>query len=114
MKVTQMDNGVNFNYPNMEKRESVRIERKLSARVKEKICSVLNISNKGVLLETDIPVYWFPLSEIIHFELEIDGKWVPVQGIVKWVVSDQLNSRVGVFIRKAPELYLDYLKRLYS
>jgi hypothetical protein len=109
-----MNNGVNLNYSNMEKRESIRIERKISARVKEKICSVLNISNKGVLLETDMPVYLFPLTEIIHFELEIEGEWIPVHGIVKWVVSDQLNSRIGVFIRRAPELYLNYLKRLYS
>ncbi|MDQ1351131.1 MAG: PilZ protein, partial [Acidobacteriota bacterium] len=77
-------------------------------------CAVLNISNKGILLETNMPVFWFPISENLQFELEIDGEWASINGTVKWVVSDTLHSRIGVFIRQAPEVYLAYLKKIYS
>ena len=42
---------LNFNgvdYPDMEKRESERLVKKLSARIKNQTCEVLNISKKGV------------------------------------------------------------------
>ena len=98
----------------MEKRESIRLAKKLSARIQNQTCDVLNISKKGVLLETGMPVYLFPVSDTIQFELEIGGQWISIDGTIKWVVCDQVNSRVGVFIRRAPELYLDYIKQLYS
>jgi hypothetical protein len=98
----------------MDKRESVRLAKKLSARIQNQTCDVLNISKKGVLLETVMPVYLFPVSNTIHFELEIEGQWISIDGIIKWVVCDQVNSRVGVFIKRAPELYLNYLKQIYS
>jgi hypothetical protein len=112
-----MNEGINFNgvnYPDIEKRESERLTKKLSARVENQTCDVLNISKKGVLLETGMPVYLFPVSKTIHFELEIEGQWTPIEGTIKWVVSDQLHSRIGIFIKRAPELYFNYLKELYS
>lgn len=105
-------NGVN--YLGIEKRKNLRLEKKLSARLKDKICEVLNISNKGVLLETDEPSYLFPISRPIFFELEIDGEWVPITGAIKWIASDTDRSRIGIFIRRAPEVYLAYLKKLYA
>lgn len=105
-------NGVEF--PGVENREAIRVEKKISARIKNNMCTVLNISKKGVLLETGMPLYWFPVSEIVLFELEIDGEWMSLNGIVKWVSTDQDHSRVGVFIKHAPEPYLNYLKQLYS
>ncbi len=107
-------NMIGAGLPNDNKRESLRIDKTLSARVRDNICTVLNISNKGVLLETPIPMSWSPLSDDINFDLEIGGEWISIDGIVKWVVSDQEHSRVGVFIKIAPSLYLDYLKDLYS
>ncbi len=103
-----------INYPGIEKRESARFAKKLSARIKNQTCAVLNISKRGVLLETGMPVYLFSVSQTIHFELAIEGQWMPIDGIIKWVSSDQEYSRVGVFIKWAPELYLDYLKKIYS
>lgn len=103
-----------MDYAGIEKRESIRLEKRLNARVKDAVCAVLNISNKGILLETNMPVFWFPISENLQFELEIDGEWAAINGTVKWVVSDTLHSRIGVFIRRAPDIYLTYLKRLYS
>jgi hypothetical protein len=101
-------------FPGVENREAVRVAKKISARIKDNICTVLNISKKGVLLETGMPLYWFPISEVILFELEIDGEWMSVYGTVKWVSTDQEHSRVGVFIKHAPEPYLNYLRQLYS
>jgi hypothetical protein len=105
-------NGVD--YPGMEKRESERLIKKLSARIKNQTCEVLNISKKGVLLETGMPVYLFPVSNTLHFELEIAGEWAPIEGTIKWVASDQLHSRVGIFIKRAPEAYFNYLKQIYA
>ncbi len=103
-----------MDYTGIEKRGNIRLEKRLNARVKNALCAVLNISNKGILLETEMPVFWFPVSEDLQFELEIDGEWASISGTVKWVVSDTLHSRIGVFIRRAPEVYLSYLKKLYS
>lgn len=103
-----------MNYVGIEKRKNPRLEKKLTARLKNKICEVLNISNKGVLLETDIPSYQFPISRPIFFELEIGDEWVPITGIIKWIATDTDRSRIGIFIRRAPEIYLAYLKRIYA
>lgn len=103
-----------MDYTGIEKRGNIRLEKRLNARVKNALCAVLNISNKGILLETEMPVFWFPVSEDLQFELEIDGEWASISGTVKWVVSDTLHSRIGVFIRWAPDVYLSYLKKLYS
>lgn len=103
-----------LDYIQMEKREENRLDHSLSARVQNQKCIVLNISKKGVLLQTQVPIFWFPIDESIWFELEIDGQWIPVNGIIKWVASDQSNSRIGVFIKRAPELYMDFLKEVYN
>jgi hypothetical protein len=97
-----------------EQREAVRLEKKLAARIQNRDCSVLNISQKGVLLESEMPLYFFPIDELIHFELEIDGNWVTIAGFVKWVITHQMHSRIGVFIKRAPEIYLNYLKKIYA
>ena len=103
-----------INYLDMDKRKSIRLTRVVSAKIKNQTCTVLNISKRGVLLETGTPVFLSPVSQTIRFELEIEGQWMSIDGIVKWVSNAQMYSRVGVFIKRAPELYLDYLKRLYS
>lgn len=103
-----------MDYAGIEKRESIRLEKRLNARLKDVVCVVLNISNKGILLETNMPVFWFPISENLQFELEIEGEWASLTGTVKWIVSDSLHSRIGVFIRQAPDVYLSYLKKIYS
>jgi hypothetical protein len=112
MNENMMISGADF--PGAENREAVRVAKKISARIKDNLCTVLNISKKGVLLETSMPLYWFPISEVILFELEIEGEWMSVNGIVKWVSTDQEHSRVGVFIKHAPEAYVEYLRQLYS
>ena len=112
-----MKEEINFNgidYPGIEKRESARLAKKLSARIRNQTCAVLNVSKKGILLGTSMPVYLFPVSQTIHFELAIEDQWMSINGIIKWVSSDQEYSRVGVFIKRAPELYFDYIKQLYS
>lgn len=112
-----MSEDFNFNdlfFADVEKRGVIRLPKTLSARINDQTCAVLNISNKGVLLETDMPVYLFPISKIINFDLEINGQWMSIDGTIKWVATDQLYSRVGIFIKWAPDLYVDYLKKLYS
>ncbi|MCU0288492.1 MAG: PilZ domain-containing protein [Acidobacteria bacterium] len=112
-----MDNELTINgmnYPGIEKRKNVRLEKKLNARVKDMICAVLNISNQGVLLETDMPSYRFSVSRPIYFELEIEGEWIAITGTIKWIVNEIDHSRIGISIRRAPEVYMSYLQKLYA
>ncbi len=97
-----------------DKREDVRFEQHLSARLKNQDCSVLNISNKGVLLETNLPPYHFTIEHDIVFELELDGEWMPMAGVIQWTASFPTYSRVGVSIENAPASYLDLLHKLYG
>ena len=97
-----------------EKRENYRIAKKLSAKFNDRVCQVLNISNKGVLLETSFPVFLFRIDDSVEFQLEIDETWMRISGIVQWTASYQEYNRVGLSILNAPSLYLDYLKRVYE
>ena len=97
-----------------ERRNSKRFDEKLSARIENEPCMVLNVSDKGVLLQTQMPVYFFPPSKTIDFELEVEGEWVLIRGKVMWVQSDTLHSKIGVFIQDAPAPYLAFMQRLYD
>ena len=55
------------NFQDMDKRESIRLTQVVSARIKNQTCTVLNISKRGVLLETGTPVFLFPVSQTILF-----------------------------------------------
>jgi hypothetical protein len=97
-----------------ERRNTKRFDEKLSARIENEKCAVLNISNRGVLLQTAIPVYFFPLSKTIEFELQVEGEWLGVLGKVMWIQSDVAHSKIGLFIQQAPELYFNFLRKLYE
>lgn len=97
-----------------ERRNTKRFDEKLSARIEHEKCVVLNVSNRGVLLQTTMPVYFFPLSKTIEFELQVDGKWLGILGKVMWIQSDMEHSKIGLFIQQAPELYFNFLKKLYE
>jgi hypothetical protein len=97
-----------------ERRNSKRFDETLSARIEDKKCTVLNISNKGVLLQTGIPVYFFPLSSTLEFELQVEGEWLLIKGRVMWIQSDVTHSKIGLFIHQAPEPYFNFLKKLYE
>ncbi|MCP4215163.1 MAG: PilZ domain-containing protein [bacterium] len=96
-----------------EKREDVRVQKKLIAKYKDKECAVLNVSSKGVLLETTLPVYLFPVSDIIIFELELDGLWMCLNGTVQWTAAYPGHSRVGLSINNAPAPFMDFLQNQY-
>ncbi len=98
----------------IERRNSKRFDEKLSARIEKDRCLVLNVSNKGVLLQTSMPVYFFPLSGTIEFELQVEGEWLLIRGKVMWIQSDVLHSKIGLFIQQAPEPYFNFLKKLYE
>lgn len=97
-----------------DRRQNRRFLEKLSARIENEQCFVLNISDKGVLLQTSMPIYFFPISTTIEFDLQLDGQWIRMSATVMWVQSDQLNSKIGLFIQQAPEPYFDFLKNLYE
>ena len=97
-----------------ERRNSKRFDEALFARIEDKQCSVLNVSSKGVLLQTSIPVYFFPLSSSIDFELQVEGEWLLIKGRVMWIQSDVMHSKIGLFIHQAPEPYFNFLKGLYE
>jgi hypothetical protein len=97
-----------------ERRNSKRFDEKLSAKLENEKCTVLNISSKGVLLQTHMPVYFFPLDKIIDFQLRLQEQWIQIKGRVMWIQSDTLNSKIGLFIQYAPEQYLTFLRQLYE
>ncbi|UCH93278.1 MAG: PilZ domain-containing protein [Candidatus Aminicenantes bacterium] len=97
-----------------ERRNTKRFDERLSARIENEKCVVLNVSNRGVLLQTTMPVYFFPLSKTIEFELQVEEEWIHIIGKVMWVQSDVLHSKIGLFIQHAPEPYFNFLKNLYE
>ena len=99
----------------IERRQTKRFTENLSARIEDEQCCVLNVSNKGVLLQTNMPVYFFPISKTVDFELQLeDGQWITMSATVMWVQSDQVHSKIGLFIQNAPEPYFDFLRKLYE
>ena len=97
-----------------ERRNTKRFDEKLSAKIENENCVVLNVSNRGVLLQTAVPVYSFYLSKTIEFELQLEGKWLGILGKVMWIQSDVEHSKIGLFIQQAPERYFNFLKKLYE
>lgn len=98
-----------------ERRNSKRYEERLHARFENENCSVLNVSAKGVLLQTPMPDYFFPLDEIVEIELQLEnGEWVQMRATVMWAQCDQLNSKVGLNIEYAPEPYFQFIRELYE
>jgi PilZ domain len=98
-----------------ERRNSKRFDERLHAKIQKEPCSVLNVSHKGILLQTPLPDYYFPLEEAVDFDLQLeDGDWINMKAIVMWVQFDHLNSKIGLFIREAPEPYFNFIKELYE
>lgn len=97
-----------------ERRNSKRFDEKLSAKIENEMCTVLNVSAKGVLLQTTLPVYFFPLEKDINFQLQVEGQWLGCHGTVMWIQSEPEHSKLGLFIHEAPEQYLDFMKGLYG
>lgn len=97
-----------------ERRNSKRFDERLSAKLEDEKCSVLNVSDKGVLLQTKIPLYFFPLDKIVDFELRLQEQWIRIKGRVMWIQSDALHSKIGLFIQNAPEPYFHFLRELYE
>lgn len=109
------DNGEeHVSFDRGERRNNKRFDEKMSARIENEDCIVLNVSSKGVLLQTKRPVYFFPLEGMIDIHLQVEGRWLVVEGKVMWIQSEALNSKIGLFIEQAPEEYLDFLKGLYG
>lgn len=104
-----------FDVYQSERRNSKRFEERLHARLDNEPCSVLNISSKGILIQTPMPEYFFPLEKVIDFDLQLeDGQWVQMRATVMWVQCDRLHSKIGLFIQFAPEPYFQYLRQLYE
>jgi hypothetical protein len=97
-----------------ERRNTKRFDEKLSARIENEKCIVLNVSNRGVLLQTAMPVYFFTLSKTIEFELQVEGEWLGILGKVMWIQSEVEHSKIGLFIQQAPEIYFNFLRKLYE
>jgi hypothetical protein len=97
-----------------ERRNFKRFDEKLSAKIENEKCTVLNVSNRGVLLQTAMPVFFFPLSKTVEFELQVDGEWLGILGKVMWIQSDVEHSKIGLFIQQAPEVYFNFLRKLYE
>lgn len=109
-----IDDGEKEEAAKPERRNSKRFEEKVSAVIENEKCIVLNVSDKGVLLQTDMPVYFFPLSKSIDFQLQINNEWIRIRGRIMWIQSDILHSKIGISIQHAPEPYFNFLKHLYE
>jgi len=100
--------------PKPERRNSKRFEERVSARFENGKCSVLNVSDKGVLLQTEGPSLFFPLAKTVDFDLQVNGVWIHLRGKIMWVQSDVQHSKVGLSIQNAPEVYFNFLRELYE
>lgn len=97
-----------------ERRNTKRFDEKLSARIENEKCTVLNVSNRGVLLQTAAPIVYSPLYTTLDIELQVEGEWIHIRGKVMWVQTDVLHSKIGLFIQQAPEPYFNFLRTLYE
>ncbi|MCP5051688.1 MAG: PilZ domain-containing protein [bacterium] len=98
-----------------ERRNSKRFDERLHARLETKICAVLNVSAKGVLLKSSMPELFLTIDQSVEMELQLeDGQWVTMRATVMWVQNDQQHSKIGLFIQYAPEPYFEFLRELYE
>ena len=95
-----------------ERRNSKRFEGLLTARFQDEQCVVLNVSENGVMLETNLPVHFFPLDKTIEFELRLKEQWIRIKGRVMWIQNDSLHSKIGLFIQEAQDPYFRFLQEL--
>jgi hypothetical protein len=97
-----------------ERRNNKRFDERVHAKLENEKCSVLNVSQKGVLLQTEMPVLFFPLAESIDFDLQVNEQWIRVRGKIMWIQSDVLHSKIGISIQQAPDIYFNFLRSLYE
>jgi hypothetical protein len=95
-----------------ERRKSKRLDEQLSAKLKDEECIALNISEKGVLLQSSRPAHFFPLDKPIDFELKLQEQWIQIKGKVVWLQSDSFHCKIGVLIQNAPEPYSRFFREL--
>jgi hypothetical protein len=93
-----------------ERRKNKRFDKQLPARLKDEECIALNVSEKGVLLQTNKPARFFPLDKIIDFELKLQEQWIQITGKVAWLQSDSHHTKIGLFIQNAQEPYSQFFR----
>ena len=95
-----------------ERRKSKRLDQQFPAKLKDEKCIALNISEKGVLLQTRKPAHFFPIDKRIVFELKLQEQWIKMKGKVVWQHSDSFHRKIGVLIQKAPKPYSRFFQEL--
>ena len=95
-----------------ERRNGKRFDEKLSARFQDEECIALNVSEKGVLLQTGMPAHLFPLDQTIDIEVKLQEQWIQIKGKVVWIQSDSLHCKIGLFIQNAQEPYYQFFREL--
>jgi hypothetical protein len=93
-----------------ERRKNKRFDKQLPARLKDEECIALNVSEKGVLLQTSMPSHFFPLDKIIDFELKLQEQWIQITGKVVWLQSDSHHTKIGLFIQNAQDPYFQFFR----
>jgi hypothetical protein len=96
---------------NENRRKHKRIRIHNLAKINDTSCSVVNVSKDGLLLTSDFET----THKNVEIELKIDGKWVALQAAVVWFITNTVSKAVsmGVFIKKAPQEYRDFIDNLY-
>jgi hypothetical protein len=96
---------------NENRRKHKRIRIHNLAKINDASCSIINVSKDGLLLTSDFETS----HKNVEIELKIDGKWVPLQAAVVWFITNTVSKAVsmGVFIKKAPREYKDFVDNLY-
>ncbi len=97
-----------------KEREYCRFQTSLDAYIYDNKCSVLNISQKGILMTGDIKGRFFKIGETIPFKIKIKNKLLKIRGDIKWVKQDINGFNIGIFVKFVPTEYLEYLENLYS
>jgi hypothetical protein len=95
----------------MEKRKFKRFKTRQIAKIGGKLGVVNDISDTGIQISTAFT----PKNRKIDISFELYGKMIEVMGIVQWVKwkkQIQTLNQMGIFIKEAPEEFLQYVSGL--
>ncbi|MGE5343790.1 MAG: PilZ domain-containing protein [Candidatus Omnitrophota bacterium] len=94
-----------------ERRSNKRLNEQIGAMFENEACQVLNISERGVLLQLNHPTMFLGIEKCIDFDLQLDGQWIRLRGKVEWIHDELALSRLGLSVQDAPSLYFDFLRK---
>ena len=93
------------------RRKHRRIKIENLSKIHNTNISVINVSKEGLLVATNFELP----DQTVDIQLKISGKWVDLHGTVMWLITHPVSNQItmGIFIKKAPPEYNDFIDNLY-